>query len=526
MSALASLSIRQRVLALVAVTALGLAGISAMAAVQVQGRIMTERKAATRAVVETALGIVARYGEQAAAGDLTMEQAQAAAIAAVRELRYSGSEYFWINDMHPTMVMHPVKPELDGTDLTQNVDPDGNHLFVEFVDVVKAHGAGFVAYQWPKPGADSPQPKVSYVAGYEPWGWIVGSGIYVDDVRGEAITDARGLLLGAGGILVLVVGLSLVVTRSIVRPIVDAAQALASGDLSARLDPGRGTTELDHLAIALNATLDRSAAVASEVTGAAEQVSSAAHRLVGTSEAMGDAAAGSTRRTAEVATSAQEVSNGMDTVASGTTQMGASISEIARNANAVARIAAEAVDVARRTNRTVAELGESSAEIGNVVKVITAIAAQTNLLALNATIEAARAGSAGKGFAVVAGEVKELASETARATGDIAGRIDAIQAAALQAAGEISQISQIIDRINDYQGTIAGAVEEQTATTSAMAQAVAEVAMGGRAMASNLEEVERAAQQTTADIDGIREAARDLAETSQRLQQSVLVLQG
>jgi methyl-accepting chemotaxis protein len=522
MSALASLSIRNRVLALVAVTALGLAGITAMAAVQVEGRIMTERKAATRAVVETALGIVARYGEQAASGDLTTDEAQAAAIAAVRELRYAGGEYFWINDMHPTMVVHPIKPELDGTDLTQNVDPDGNHLFVEFVDVVKAHGAGFVTYKWPKPGADSPQPKISYVAGYEPWGWVVGSGIYVDDV----LADARGLLLGAGGILVLVVGLSLVVARSIVRPIVGAAQALASGDLSARLDPGRGTTELDHLAIALNATLDRTAAVAGEVTGAAEQVSSAAHRLVGTSDAMGDVAAGSARRTVEVAVSAQEVSNGIDTVASGTTQMGASISEIARNANAVARIAAEAVDVARRTNQTVAELGESSAQIGNVVKVITAIAAQTNLLALNATIEAARAGSAGKGFAVVAGEVKELASETARATGDIAERIEAIQAAALQAAGEISQISKIIDRINDYQGTIAGAVEEQTATTSAMAQAVAEVAMGGRAMASNLEEVEHASLRTTADIDGIREAARDLAETSLRLQQSVLVLQG
>ena len=388
-----------------------------MAAVQVEGRIMTERKAATRAVVETALGIVERYGAQATSGELTTPEAQAAAVAAVRELRYSGGEYFWINDMHPTMVMHPIKPELDGTDLTQNVDPDGNHLFVEFVDVVKADGAGFVAYKWPKPGADAPQPKISYVAGYEPWGWVVGSGIYVDDVQGEALADTRGLLLGAGGILVLVVGLSLVVTRSIVRPIVGAAAALASGDLSARLDAGRGTTELDHLAIALNATLDRTAAVASEVTGAAEQVSSAAHRLVGTSDAMGDVAAGSARRTVEVATSAQEVSNGIDTVASGTTEMGASISEIARNANAVARIAAEAVEVARRTNQTVAELGESSAQIGNVVKVITAIAAQTNLLALNATIEAARAGTAGKGFAVVAGEVKELASETARADG-------------------------------------------------------------------------------------------------------------
>ena len=105
------------------------------------------------------------------------------AIEAIRALRYGGNEYFWINDMKPVMVMHPIKPELEGKDLSENKDPAGLRLFVEFVNVVKANGAGFVMYLWPKPGSDTPVPKVSYVEGFEPWGWIIGSGVYVDNVR-------------------------------------------------------------------------------------------------------------------------------------------------------------------------------------------------------------------------------------------------------------------------------------------------------------------------------------------------------
>ncbi|MCL3859913.1 methyl-accepting chemotaxis protein [Actinotalea sp. K2] len=516
-----TLSVSTRLIAIVGLLGLGLAGLASIASVQIHGRIMEERQTATRIVVETALGVVAHFGLEQEAGRLSEAEAQAAAIAAVGQLRYSESEYFWINDMTPTMIMHPIRPELDGTDLTENVDPDGKHLFVEFVDVVRADGSGFVDYQWPKPGADAPQPKVSYVSGYAPWGWVIGSGVYVDDVRTVALAEAAKLLLSGLGILVLVGGVTMVVGRSIVTPIRRATEVLASGDVTTRLPAGAQKTELEQLAAALNVTLDRASTVAADVAAAVAQLDAAASDLVRSSDGIAEDAESTAQRTTAVSRSAQEVSLGIDTVASGTHQMGASISEIAQNAHAVAKIAVEAVEAAETTNRTVATLGDSSAQIGSVVKVITAIAEQTNLLALNATIEAARAGDAGKGFAVVAGEVKELAQETARATGDISARVEAIQGAVLQAAGEIGRISEIIGRINDYQTTIAGAVEEQTATTSDMAASIARTADGSREIALSLGEVGASAQRTTGQIAGIRSAAHDLAATSRRLQEAV-----
>jgi methyl-accepting chemotaxis protein len=169
------------------------------------------------------------------------------------------------------------------------------------------------------------------------------------------------------------------------------------------------------------------------------------------------------------------------------------------------------MQVAETTNATVGKLGDSSIEIGNVIKVITSIAEQTNLLALNATIEAARAGEAGKGFAVVANEVKDLARETAKATEDIGRRVEAIQADTREAVDAIAEISSVIARINDYQTTIASAVEEQTATTNEMSRNVAEAAMGSTEIAQNIVGVATAAQTTSSrcqPVPGSRAGAR------------------
>jgi methyl-accepting chemotaxis protein len=201
--------------------------------------------------------------------------------------------------------------------------------------------------------------------------------------------------------------------------------------------------------------------------------------------------------------------------------MGASIREISQNANEAARVAATAVAEAQATTVTITALGTSSQEIGAVVKAITSIAEQTNLLALNATIEAARAGEAGKGFAVVANEVKELAQETARATEDIARRVEAIQADTTKAITAIGGISEVIGSINDFQLTIASAVEEQTATTQEMSRSVQEASSGTGEIATNITGVSSAADSTTQALSQTRVAVDELSRMASDLRTTV-----
>jgi methyl-accepting chemotaxis protein len=213
---------------------------------------------------------------------------------------------------------------------------------------------------------------------------------------------------------------------------------------------------------------------------------------------------------ASVSSSAEQVSKSNQTVATGVEELAASIREVAKSAHEAAQVASMGVKIAEATNATVARLGESSGEIGKVVDVINRIAEQTNLLALNATIEAARAGDAGKGFAVVANEVKELAKETAKATDDIRERISSIQTETQSAVRAIVEISNIIKRISSFQGTIAGAVEEQSATTSEIGHSAAEAARGSVQIVQSITTVAEMARGTVTQAETLRESTTDL----------------
>jgi methyl-accepting chemotaxis protein len=231
------------------------------------------------------------------------------------------------------------------------------------------------------------------------------------------------------------------------------------------------------------------------------------------------ASADQTSAQARVVSEASEhVASNVQTVATGADEMMASIKEIARNTADATRVATGAVKSAQATNDTISKLGQSSEEIGQVIKVITSIAQQTNLLALNATIEAARAGEAGKGFAVVAGEVKELAKETARATEDISRRIQAIQTDTKGAVSAIGEIGTVIQQINDIQTVIAGAVEEQSATTNEITRNLSEAASGSSEITKNITGVAEAAQNTTAGATDTQKSAQELKRMAADLQ--------
>ena len=336
----------------------------------------------------------------------------------------------------------------------------------------------------------------------------------------DAVSDTKwaAWIVGLVGLLLLV-GLSVPLARSILRPVRrlgEVIAALAQGDLTRR----SGITtrdELGRMAVGLDTALASIHRSMTTIGQNAETLASSATELSAVAGQIADAAQATDAQTTSASNEAEEISRNVQTVAAGSEEMGLSIREISRNTSEAAQIAAIAVSEAAQATETVRQLGESSAEIGNVIKLITSIAEQTNLLALNATIEAARAGDAGKGFAVVASEVKDLAQETARATEDIGARVNAIQQDTGGAVEVIGRISEVIAKINDYQTTIASAVEQQTATTAEMSRSISEVASGSSRIAANIADVSSASASSVEGVNQTRQASAEVARTAEEL---------
>ena len=336
----------------------------------------------------------------------------------------------------------------------------------------------------------------------------------------NAVRNLTWLLMivavGAGALMA--IGLSLFGRRLVRRiNLLDEALAgVAQGDLTVNVD-ARGNDEVAHMAAGVNALTERLRGVFSSINATSGRLRGSAASLEEVAERVGRSASETSEQAEVVARTADEVSQNVQAVAAGGEEMGSSIGEIARNANEAARVATGAVQSVESTTGTMNKLGESSREIGDVIRLITSIAEQTNLLALNATIEAARAGDAGKGFAVVADEVKQLAQETARATEDISKRVETIQEDSDQAAQAILEIAGVITRINEFQTTIASAVEEQTATTQAINAGVSDAATGSGQIARSIAGVADAAGATRSSIGQAEDSARELAGMSTEL---------
>jgi len=457
-----SLTMRLRLMALTMTVAM--LGVAAYAALSYYNASIEQRLSTTRAVVEQSIAIAKKYNEEEKAGRLKTAEAQAKAKAEVMAIRYEGSEYVFIVDMHPRMVGHPIKPELDGKDVTANKDPNGKQLFVEFVATVKAHGSGYVDYLWPKVGSDKPVPKRSYVAGFAPWGWVLGSGVYTDTAMAAAwrfagVTLAVGL--GIGLVMFVFVHRFASALQRRLAAAEAALGAIAEGDLTASVTPGPDD-ELGRLMRSVDRTREGLANVMRDVRASTGNVSSASHEI-----ALGNQDL--SVRTETMASNLQRTASAMGQLAGAVTQS----TDAARQASQLATSAAE---VAQRGGQVVAEvvatmqgIHDSSRRITDIISVIDGIAFQTNILALNAAVEAARAGEQGRGFAVVANEVRTLAQRSASAAREIKGligasteRVDTGSRLVQDAGSTMSEIVGSVQRVNDIIAEISAASSEQS----------------------------------------------------------------
>ena len=545
----ARMTVGRKIYALICLSFVGLLGVTFLESRELASSLDQQKQIELRHLGDVALGIIKEEHAAVQKGGVSDADAQKRAMARIGALRYGNNDYFWINDMHPKMVMHPIKPEMNGNDLSAYKDPNGKLLFVDFVDTVKKSGSGFVPYEWPKPGFDKPQPKLSYVVGFAPWNWLVGTGVYIDDLKAQTWASTQRSLVVAGVILLFMLVVSIFVARSVTGPLrrmTAAMNDLASGNLAVEV-PGIGRgDEVGEMAKAVevfksNAVARQSleieqratetravASRKSDMNKMADDFETAVGRIVETVSSASsqlEVSAGTLTATAEraqelttaVAAASEEASTNVQSVASATEEMASSVTEISRQVQESARMANDAVDQARVTNDRVSELSKAATRIGDVVELINTIAGQTNLLALNATIEAARAGEAGRGFAVVASEVKALAEQTAKATGEIGQQISSIQAATQELVNAIQAISGTIEKLSEISSTIAAAVEEQGAATQEISRNVQQAATGTQQVSSNIGDVQRGASETGSASSQVLAAAQSLSGDSNRL---------
>ena len=491
---LSKLGVMTRLRLLIACATLGIALLVTIFMISERRMLMDERQDAVRQVVETATGMVAHFHGLAVKGVMPEAQAKEAALEAIKGLRYSETEYFWVNDMQRIVIMHPIKPELTGKDMSDIQDPNGVKLYAEFVKKVQASGAGFVGYMWPKPGSSEPVPKLSYVKGFAPWGWIVGSGVYIDTVDSAIARREATSAVGAGLLALFLLGFSVVIARSIVSQLGgEPAEAnsithrMAQGDLSVQiaLRPG------DNFSImhGIKTMRDNVAHIVANVREGSDGVANSSAEIA---QGNHDLSA----RTEQQASALEQTSAAMETLRSQVIHNADNARQANQSAASASTVAAKGGEVVERVVETMKGINDSSKKISEIISVIDGIAFQTNILALNAAVEAARAGEQGRGFAVVASEVRSLAGRSADAAKEIKSLINAsverVQQGTLlvdEAGTTMSDVVGSIRRVSDLVGEISSASAEQAANVAQVGEAVSHMDQATQQNAALVEEM-------------------------------------
>ena len=520
--------------------------------------LVADVKSRLKTRMDIALSTIKKYYD---AGDT--EESMVLALEMVKKLRYGESGYFWINDFEPRMIMHPFSPQLDGKSLKEYKDPEGVFLFNEMVKVATAEGEGYVPYMWPKPGFKEPQPKMSFVEAFEPWGWIIGTGVYIDEIdrmvadEEKAINeDIRSMIfktLTSGLVLLLIivaiswVMASKTITQRIyqlvntiksveekgdfslrseiqgadeiaeskqafnqmfasiqnaIMSISDVLAAVSNGDLSTQLEK-ESKGDLEGLRLSINRSIEMLRQLIQDIKNASLQVSSGSDELARSAQGL---AAGASQQAASL----EEISSSMS-------EVGGQAKTNNQNATAANNLSNEMLERIEQGNQqmkqlslSMNEINETSANVTKIIKAIDEIAFQTNLLALNAAVEAARAGKYGKGFAVVAEEVRNLASRSSEAAKNTTELIQASFNKVEEGVKNTDSTASILEEISESANKVNDLVSEISASSVQQNTGIEEVNKG-------LNQINSVIQQNASISEEAASASEELSSLADQL---------
>ncbi|MBP1626752.1 MAG: chemotaxis protein [Holophagaceae bacterium] len=462
---------------------------------------LNAKQSGVRNVVETALGILENQQVEVKAGKRTMAYAQERAHALISALHFDGGNYIWIQGPGPIILHHPNEALEDKS--MDRLEPTVAKLFRDMDRMAQAPSGGFHHYQWIKPGqGDKLFPKVSYVKRFEAWGWVLGAGVYTDDLNAELRSMILVLTFASLGIAVVIFMVSLKLSARLVRPLNELIQGIRNGDLSNRIE----VSSRDEIGLAANAFNDYNASlrtVVLDVRNYAEQAASGSTELAASAEEMA-------RTIAEIAKVGDSLKGSGDRMTQGIRELAANIESSARRTAETGVQSQEAVHEAEQgvhtgqeTAQGMGEIQEVTGQIVKAVQVIQDIARQTNLLSLNAAIEAAKAGNLGKGFAVVAEEVRKLAERS---------------------RGSAQEIESLLQRTRE---TVAGGVDNVATTIHSLeairnqitliATSIGEVDELSRQQSRTSQEVDRLVEATGGDLARNAAATHQMAATVQEV---------